>query len=118
MATNKHRNPAYLNYPPLYCNILDGLAGASDDEKLVEEAQTIFLRWKDRDWRNAEKAAYNWIQIGGFLSYVLPHAIKQHKPQTFTLQPVQIENELRTFMKERLEYYIFPQKKKIGAENA
>lgn len=92
-------------------NVLDAVVGAADgDPQATEEAQEIFLRFKERDRLKAEKCAYAWAEkIRPFLSFALPLAsAPTSKNPHAALSPGETEAAVARFIKERHVRQYFP----------
>ena len=95
------------NYSVLEQNILHAIEGACDGNRdAIEDSQAIFLRWKDRDSRLAEFAAYEWTNaLRPFLSWVLPIAVSRYKDSPHAAKTVY---EVLQFIRERHVRRYFP----------
>jgi hypothetical protein len=87
-------------------------AGLDRPEETVEEMQAIYLRWKERDWRKAERAAWEWPNIADFLDISLPFALEGICAQGHVSaeRASATVPEVRKFIRERFERNWFPQK--------
>jgi hypothetical protein len=84
------------NYTILEQNIMAGIA--------TEEGKELFLRRKERDILKAEKCAWEWDRVSGFMSN-----IRQFLEETYGHKPI---SEVMEFMKERQFRRFFPQGRK------
>jgi hypothetical protein len=78
-----------------------------------EEAQAIFLRWKDRDVLKAERCAWGWDILAPWMDFLLPLAdrtLREQRPDNphFVATSEKAISELRTFMRTRHERRHFP----------
>lgn len=92
-------------------NIMLAIEGAADgDAARTDEAQAIFLRWKDRDVLKAERAAYEWAEIlQPFLSWVAPVASGLHADNPHAVfTPEETSKQVLGFIKERHVRRYFP----------
>jgi len=81
------------NLKILELNIMSGIA--------TEEGKDLFLRGKDRNILQAEKCAWEWDKIYGFIS-----EIREFLEQTYTPKAI---IEIIEFIKERQFRRYFPQ---------
>lgn len=70
----------------------------------TEEGKELFLRGKERDMQKAEKCAWEWDIVYGFMSDILPFLEKNYPPKSVC--------EVMEFMKERQFRRWFPQGRK------
>lgn len=86
-----------------------GGVGTSAYETLFDEAETIFLRWKDRHVGKSEQCALEWCAIDPFLTFALHVAMKPHASNTHSkTTSEQTIADLRRFIRERHERRYFP----------
>lgn len=87
------------------------IEGAADgDPARTDEAQAIFLRWKDRDVIKAERAACEWAEyLQPFLSWIAPAAAELNADNTHAVfTPEETNKQVLDFIKERHVRRYFP----------
>lgn len=92
-------------------NIMHAIEGAANgDADRTEQAQKIFLRWKDRDILKAERAACEWAEsLQPFLDFILPVAAELHTDNPHAVfSPAETAHDVSAFIKERHVRRYFP----------
>jgi hypothetical protein len=85
-------------------NIMLAIEGAADgDITRTEEAQAIFLRFKDRDILKAERAAYEWAsKLSPFLNWIAASAAGHNTDSPHAVfTPEEVGKQAIAFVKER-----------------
>lgn len=88
-----------------------------EDEETMNEAQSMFLRFCDKDkppYHKAERLARTWLQAGGFLKIMETDEVRaiycDIEDEEAVLSYEKNQKEVRQFIKVRAENWIFPQK--------
>jgi hypothetical protein len=97
-----HRDPRRANVSTLDGNVMDSFGGLPDAVR--HDMEGIYLRWAPRDWRQAERAAWEWARVQAFTAPLVDAACSMH-PAT-----PDVARDVLAFMRERLERNHFPQK--------
>lgn len=105
---------------PYDCNVLDAFPGwllqigadPSECKNLIDEMDSIYLKFKTKDHIEAEKCALDWGRVGAFLKEPLGHAISLYADNPNILKPSDdTVSGLMEFIQKRLVNMRFPKER-------